>query len=407
MNITLKIKLENDLDILATIKQYTKALNYVSQSAFSKNEKVRNAMSLQKEYYSYIRANFNLPSQTACAVFRDLAGKYKANKRKLCFGKAQQPSKAISFKESHINYTYNKDFSFKGNKLGLSTINGRKKFDVYICDYYKSIIEKSTKYCDSTLVKDKKGQVYFCLVIEIPESERKANGNTMGIDLGLSKLAVASTNTGKTYVIKGGRFKDKRFKFLGLRKKLQRKGTRSAKRLLRKISGRENRFMRDVNYCTVKKILNFAKENNVSHIGIEDLSGIRNSKLRKEQRRQLNSWSFYQFRTILEYKSKINGFNVIALDPRYTSQACSKCGHTEKSNRKTQKLFVCKSCCYTQNADINASANIEFLTRLSRSNLINGVAVNQPDVSNVEAKGLFRQLRSSLDTSQRTLVVGS
>lgn len=399
MNITLKIKLENDLDILATIKQYTKALNYVSKSAFSKNEKVRNAMSLQKDYYSYIRSNFNLPSQTACAVFRDLAGKYKANKRKL--------KQSISFKETHINYTYNKDFSFKDNRLGLTTINGRKKFDVYICDYYKSIIEKSTKYCDSTLVKNKKGQVYFCLVVEIPESEIKANGNTMGIDLGLSKLAVASTNTGKTYVIKGGRVKDKRFKFLGLRKKLQRKGTRSAKKLLKKISGRENRFMRDVNYCTVKKILNFAKENNVSHIGIEDLSGIRNSKLRREQKRQLNSWAFYQFRTILEYKASLQGLNVIALDPRYTSQACSKCGHTEKSNRKTQKLFVCKSCGYSQNADINASANIEFLTRLSRSNLINGVAVNQPDVSNVEAKGLFRQLRSSLDTSQRALVVGS
>ena len=399
MNITLKIKINKDSDILETIKQYTRALNYVSKTAFISNENVRNAVKLHKIYYDYVRETFNLPSQTSCSVFRDIAGKYKANKRKL--------KKAISFKETHINYTYNKDFSIKNNVLGLSTINGRKKFVLDICDYYKELLLKSTKYCDSSLVKDKKEQVYFCLVIEIPECEINNRGNTMGIDLGLSKLAVVSTNKGKTLVIKGGKIKDKRFKFLALRKKLQTKGTRSAKRLLKKISGRENRFMRDVNYCTVKKILNFAKENNVSHIGIEDLSGIRNSKLRKEQKRQLNSWAFYQFRTILEYKSKINGFNAIALDPRYTSQACSECGHTEKANRKTQKLFVCKSCGYSQNADINASSNIEFLTRLSRSNLINGVAVNQPDVSNVEAKGLFRQLRSSLDTSQPTLVVGS
>jgi IS605 OrfB family transposase len=393
MNLTIKLKLHKDLDVLNTISQYTKALNYVSTTAFLSNEKVRNPVSLHKLFYSSVRERFNLPSQTTCSVFRDVAGKYKANKRKL--------KQAISFKETHINYTFNKDFSLKDNVLGLSTINGRKKFTLASCPYYQNLIEQSTKFCDSTLVKDRKGNLYFCLTIEIPEPKINPLGNTMGIDLGLSKLVAISTNKGKTLVVKGGFVKDKRNKALALRKKLQAKGTRSAKNLLKKISGRETRFMRDVNYCTVKKVLNFAKQNNVSHIGIEDLSSIRrNSKLRNEQRRQLNSWSFYEFRAILEYKAKLNGFNVVALGPRYTSQACSVCGHTEKENRKTQKLFVCKSCGYSQNADINASANIEFLTRLSRSNLMNGVAVNHPDVTNDETKGLFRHLRSSLVTSQ-------
>ena len=399
MNITLKLKINNNNDVLLTIQQYTKALNYVSQSAFSKNEKVRNAITLQKIYYNQVREAYNLPSQMACTIFRDIAGKYKANKRKL--------KKAISFKESHINYTFNRDFSIKGNVLSICTINGRKKFELNICEYYQKILEKSVKYCDSILVKDHKGQLYFCLVVEVPECEVSNKGNTMGIDLGLSKLATASTNIGKTLVINGGKVKDKRFKHLKLREKLQRKGTRSAKKLLRKISGRENRWMKDINFCVVKKVLAFANQNNVSHIGIEDLSGIRNSKLRKEQRRRLNSWAFYQFRRILEYKAKLQGINIIALDPRYTSQACSKCGHVERANRKTQKSFVCNSCGFSQNADINASSNIEFLTRLSRSNSMGGAVVNQPDVSDVEAKGLFRQLRQSSDTSQRALAVGS
>lgn len=393
MNLTLKIKLEKDDDIIKTIHHYTQALNFVSQSAFSNNKKVRNAMSLQKEYYSNIREKFNLPSQMSCNVFRDIAGKYKANKRKL--------KKAISFRESHVNYTNNRDFSFKNNILSICTIDGRKKFTIDMCDYHKGLFEKSSKINDSTLVKDRKGNIYFCLSIQITEPESLTTGNTMGIDLGLSKLLTISTNSGKTMVINGGVIKDKRLKHLQLRKKLQRKGTRSSKRLLKKISGRENRFMRDVNYCAVKRVLDFAEQNNISHIGIEDLSGIRNSKVRKEQRRQLNSWAFYQFRQMLEYKAKLKSVNVVMVDPHYTSQACSKCGHTEKSNRKTQKLFVCKSCGYNQNADINASSNIEFLTRLHRSNYAGGVVVNQPDAINDEAKGLFSQLRPSLVASQQ------
>jgi len=399
MNITLKFKIVNDNDLILTIKQYTNALNFVSQSAFANNEKVKNPLKLQKQYYFDVREKFNLPSQMSCKIFRDIAGKYKANKRKL--------KKAISFKETHINYTFNRDFIFKDDILSITTINGRKKFKVNICDYYKKLLDKSIRYSDSILVKDRKGNLYFCLVIEIPEKELTTIGGTAGIDLGLSKLATVSTNSGKTLVINGGKVKDHRNKFLKLRKRLQHKGTRSAKRRLKSLSGRESRYMRDKNFCTVKKILNFAVENNIGYIGIEDLSGIRNSKLRKEQRRQLNSWAFYQFRSIIEYKAKLQGINITILNPRYTSQACSKCGHTEKSNRKSQKLFVCKSCGFKQNADINASSNIEFLTRLIRSNFLDGDSVNNPDVASVDTKGLFSQLRRSLVTSPSALALGS
>lgn len=388
--LTLKIKIENDSDILNTIVQYTGALNYVSTSAFVKQEKVRNAVKLHKEYYQEVRNTFNLPSQMTCSVFRDVARKYKANKRKL--------SKAIGFKPTHINLVYNRDFTLKDDLLSISTINGRKKINLELCEYHKQLITKTIKYCDSTIVKDRKNQLYFCISIEITVPELK-QGNTMGIDLGLTKLAVANTNKNKTIVIKGGKVKDKRNKFLKLRKRLQCKGTKSAKRLLKKLSGKENRYMRDVNFCTVKRLLNFAKINNVGYIGIEDLSGIRNSKLRKEQRRQLNSWAFFQFRNILEYKARLTGINVTVLNPQYTSQACSMCGHTEKANRKTQKHFVCKSCGYSQNADINAAANIEFLTRLLRFNLIDRASVNKPDATGVDAKGLFSQLRRSLVAS--------
>jgi putative transposase len=60
----------------------------------------------------------------------------------------------------------------------------------------------------------------------------------------------------------------------------------------------------------------------------------------------------------LEYKCKWNGRGFQKINPAYTSQTCSVCGHVSKENRKTQSAFVCVSCGYTANADLNASVNI-------------------------------------------------
>ena len=63
------------------------------------------------------------------------------------------------------------------------------------------------------------------------------------------------------------------------------------------------------------------------------------------------SWGL--FFEMLEYKT-----NVIKVNPAYTSQKCSKCGHTCKENRKTQSLFECVKCKHTDNADYNATLNL-------------------------------------------------
>lgn len=59
------------------------------------------------------------------------------------------------------------------------------------------------------------------------------------------------------------------------------------------------------------------------------------------------------FFSILEYKT-----NVIKVNPKYTSQRCSKCGHTCKENRATQSFFECISCGYSENADLQATFNL-------------------------------------------------
>jgi transposase len=72
----------------------------------------------------------------------------------------------------------------------------------------------------------------------------------------------------------------------------------------------------------------------------------------------MHSWSFAQLRGFLEYKAEEIGSTVVGIDPRYTSQACSKCGFVHRSNRRSQSVFKCRSCGYELNADLNASVNI-------------------------------------------------
>ena len=80
-----------------------------------------------------------------------------------------------------------------------------------------------------------------------------------------------------------------------------------------------------------------------------NISGMIQSKLAKH----IADVSWGTFFNLLEYKT-----NVVKVNPAYTSQKCSKCGHTCKENRKTQSIFECVSCFYVENADKNASLNI-------------------------------------------------
>ena len=60
---------------------------------------------------------------------------------------------------------------------------------------------------------------------------------------------------------------------------------------------------------------------------------------------------------MLLYKAEDAGREIIQVDPRFTSQKCSECGHTEKGNR-AESVFKCLSCGFATDADTNAAINI-------------------------------------------------
>lgn len=177
---------------------------------------------------------------------------------------------------------------------------------------------------------------------------------------------------------------------------LQRAGTRSAKRHLRRLANRERRFINDVNHCISKKIVN----SKCDAIALEELN-IGAMKMRKKRKkgtkfsRLLGSWSPTQLLSFIKYKAEMIGKSIILVNSHYTSQACSRCGDIRKANRKG-KIFKCCVCSFSLHSDLNASRNIASLAKGKISRL----GVNQPNVACDESKASLRdELRMSIVTS--------
>ena len=140
------------------------------------------------------------------------------------------------------------------------------------------------------------------------------------------------------------------------------RGTKGAKKKLRRLSGKEARFRRHENHCISKTIVQTAKDTGRG-IAVEDLKGIRGRITARggDARNRLSGWSFHQLVGFLSYKAQDAGIPIVQVDPRNTSKTCSVCGHCEKANRKSQSEFLCKHCGFSANADWNAARNIRAL----------------------------------------------
>ena len=154
---------------------------------------------------------------------------------------------------------------------------------------------------------------------------------------------------------------------------VEQKGTKSAKRRLKARRRKEARFVRDVNHQISKHIVETAKRTGTG-IALENLTGIRaRVRHRKPRRSTLNSWSFRQLGDFIAYKAEQAGVPLMWVNPAYTSQTCSECGHRDKRNRTNQETFTCRRCGIILNADYNAAINIAALGQTSWEHQILGV----------------------------------
>lgn len=194
---------------------------------------------------------------------------------------------------------------------------------------------------------------YYCVSCTIKEAPEMIPQSFVGVDRNTTGhiVVVGHPDTGKVWKL-GKRAHHVHQKYKGIRRSLQKRGKFKH---LKKVKTRESRIVRDINHKASRKVIQIAQKLNAG-IVLEELGGIRNtSKSRRSFRYSLHSWSFYQMEQFIRYKAKLLGIPVYQVDPAYTSQSCSRCGHIGIRNKKS---FKCPECGHVDNADANASFNI-------------------------------------------------
>ena len=360
-NVTAKIRINPTKEIVSTIKAYTKALQFCINYAWK--HKITQNFKLHYAIYRKVRKRFKLPSQIAVACMRQACGMVKKAK-----------SKPIINRTS-VRYNFPRSANIKGNTLVLRLLKVRQEFDLNIPACYKQYF--SWKVVESLLRMDKKGRCFFLFTfskeVAVTEQNIRSQNYVLGIDLGVNNLSVCSD--GRFY--NSAKVKQVKRKFKYLRSKLQAKGTLSAKRLLRKISGRETRYMTWVNHNISKDIVSKFDGNKIV---MENLKGIRKQRRGRIMNYWISNWSFYQLQSFIQYKAGMKGIEVVKVKPNYTSQICHRCGQL---GTRSKSCFSCSHCGLSNyNSDLNASRNLSHPMLVERQ-----AAINQPHIPHDDVKG--------------------
>lgn len=130
----------------------------------------------------------------------------------------------------------------------------------------------------------------------------------------------------------------------------KKKGSNSWKKQAKRLSRLHNTISNVRKDYLHKESTKIAKQNSIVYL--EDLNVSAMSKNKNLSKHILDcGWS--AFRTMLEYKT-----NVIAINPKFTSQTCNECSTIDSKSRLSQSEFVCTKCGHISNADVNAAKNI-------------------------------------------------
>ena len=347
----------------ATLSAFAVACNQALKVA--QDNQVKRAYDIHHLCYYIIKATTGL---TANYVIRAIA------RVAASFGKKRPPK---DFKPTSLDL--DKDlirFIPFNETVSIATLQGRMKIKLQLGNYQRHLL-KGQKPTAGTLVYDKKKKTYHIhFVIDVPENPASEPEGTLGVDLGINRIATLST--GET--MSGRNLNRLREVRQRTRSNLQRKETKSAKRVLKRLSGKQARMMRNVNHVISKQIAAKAKAENKA-IALEDLTGIRDRAAKgKRMRKMLGNWAFYDLRIKIEYKAKAAGVPVVLVDPAYTSKTCSVC---DSIGSRRKHKFVCKSCGHSMDADINGAVNI---SRRGGRSLPLGNAVNPPEVSSLKTQ---------------------
>jgi len=356
MKLTAQIKLvptpQQTRLLKATLEAANAACNAISDYAW--DNKVFNQFVLHKALYKGLRTEFELAAQLAVRCLGKVADSYKVDTNSLrtfkSYGSIPYDNRILSYRQ-------------QTQTVSIWVLDGRIEMPYQCGDRQRSLLKHQKGESDLWFHN---GEFYLLATCEIEEPTPGEVQEFLGVDRGIVNIAVDSDGQ----IHKSSGVNNIRHRHRRLRRKLKIKGTKSAKRRLRKLAGKEQRFANDTNHCISKSIVVKA-QGTKRGIALEELGGIRDRvTVRKSQRATLHSWAFDGLEQKILYKARLYGVKVVHVDPRNTSRTCPACGCIDKHNRSSQSRFNCVACGFSGLADHIAAINIG-----------RRAAVNRPHVS--------------------------
>ena len=371
MKLTAKVRLkptdEQAEILLQTMQEANAACDRISAWAWENKTRVHGGFGQYKIHhgtYHDIKASTRLSAQAVVRCVSKVADSYKLDRKRIRQFR----------KHGSIGYDA-RILSWKTDKRIASvwTVEGRQKIPYVTGEHHANLLQYQQGESDLCYIK---GKFYLHTTCEVPDTEpgRRAeqlSEDILGVDLGIKNIATDSD--GETY--EGAALNELRKSREKTRASLQSRGTRSARKALKRISGRERITTKIANHTIAKALVAKAKQESKA-ICLEELKGIRartNKRLRRSQRGLHNRWSFHQppggpVRQYIAYKAEREGVQVLYVPPAYTSKTCSCCKHIGKRNGES---FKCTNCGYSGHSDHNAAENIRSWGR----------SVNRPEKS--------------------------
>ena len=382
---TLKLKLlidQRESELLNEVSRlYNEVCNAVSAHIFENNFQL-NFITLQREIYNDLRERFGLNSQMTVSALKTVTARYKAVKEQLRANPMKFRDKytkefftvprdlfwlekPLLFQSPQACFVRKRNYRIlQDGRLSLTGINGTIKVEFDAPPKFNERVAAGWKLGTATLILRKKTW-YLCVPMESTEKttmlERKEIRRIVGIDRGLINLLCTADSDEKTTFYSGRKIVDKRNKYAKVRRELQTKRTRSARKRLKSLGRRENRWMTNVNHVLSKALVERYGEGTL--FVLEDLKGVsfdeknlghRNSK----SRQNLRSWTFYQFEQFLTYKVEASGSRVLKVPAKYTSQRCPKCGVVDKTQRDHDAHEYRCHCGFRTNDDRVGALNL-------------------------------------------------
>ncbi|MGB2608264.1 MAG: transposase [Isosphaeraceae bacterium] len=361
MKLTVQIQLLPDVEqsrtLRAIVERFNEACNWIAAECFARKE--ANQFKVRNFAYKEVRERFGLSSQVAQLAIKAVCAAYKRDK---CIKPKFRKHAAIAYDQRIM--------SFKGiDRVSLLTLDGRVLIPIIMGKYQAERFTHAKGQADLVLRHD--GKWFLLVTVDVPETAPIPATDFMGVDFGVVNIATTEDNdkfSGEKIDATRRRY-GKRRKSLGKAVGAKRRqGTRpkNIRRAMKRTKSKEARFRKYENHCIAKKIVETAKGTDRG-IGLENLEGIRDrvSARGGEQCNRLSGWAFFQLRTFVEYKAKLAGVPVVAVDPRNTSRTCPECGHCEKANRKSQSEFECRVCGHRSHADLVGARNVGSRARAS------------------------------------------